>query len=202
MPLYWTELKENQIYGVDLIKETEEKVKVIRDCLKAASDRQKSYADLKRKEMEFQVGDKVFLKVSPWKKVLRFGRKGKLSPRFIGPYEIIEKVGSVAYRLALPPELEKIHDVFHVSMLCRYCSNPSHIISPTEIELRPDMTYEEEPIKILAREVKQLRNKSVALVKVLWQMHEVEETTWEPEETMRNQYPHLFTSKIFEDENP
>ena len=80
--------------------------------------------------MEFQVGDKVFLKVSPWKKVLRFGRKGKLSPRFIGPYEIIEKVGPVAYRLALPPELEKIHDVFHVSMLRRYRSDPSHIISP------------------------------------------------------------------------
>ena len=91
-PLYWTELKESQIYGVDLIKEIEEKVKVIRDCLKAALDRQKSYADLKRKEIEFQVGDKVFLKVSPWKKVLRFGRKGKLSPLFIGLYEIIEKL--------------------------------------------------------------------------------------------------------------
>ena len=85
--------------------------------------------------MEFQVGDKVFLKVSPWKKVLRFGRKGKLSPRFIGPYEIIEKVGPVAYRLALPPELEKIHDVFHVSMLRQYRSDPSHIISPTEVKL-------------------------------------------------------------------
>ncbi|KAG8497069.1 hypothetical protein CXB51_008359 [Gossypium anomalum] len=128
-PLYWTELKENQIYGVDLIKETEEK-------------------------------------------------------------------------LALPPELERIHDVFHVSMLRRYRSDPSHIISPIKIELRPDMTYEEEPIKILAREVKKLRNKSVALVKVLWQKHGVEETTWEPEETMRNQYPYLFTGKIFEDENP
>ncbi|KAG8475376.1 hypothetical protein CXB51_031882 [Gossypium anomalum] len=201
-PLYWTELKENQIYGVDLIKETEEKVKVIRDCLKAASDRQKSYADLKRKDIEFQVGDKVFLKVSPWKKVLRFGRKGKLSSRFIGPYEVIEKVGPVAYRLALPPELEKIHDVFHVSMLRRYRSDPSHVVSPTEIELQPDMTYEEEPIKILAREVKQLRNKNVALVKVLWQRHGIKEATWESEETMRNQYPHLFTGKIFEDENP
>ncbi|KAG8473070.1 hypothetical protein CXB51_034991 [Gossypium anomalum] len=169
-PLYWTELKENQIYGVDLVKETEEKVKVIRDCLKAASDRQKSYVDLKRKEIEYQV--------------------------------VIERVGPVAYRLSLPSELLNMHDVFHVSMLRRYRSDPSHIISPIEIELRPDMTYEEEPIKILAREVKQLRNKSVALVNVLWQKHGVEETTWELEETMRNQYPHLFTGKIFEDENP
>ncbi|KAA3470727.1 DNA/RNA polymerases superfamily protein [Gossypium australe] len=116
-PLYLTELREKQIHGVDLIKETEEKVKVIHECLKAASDGQKSYSDLKRKEIEFEVGHKVFLKVSPWRKVLRFGRKGKLSPRFIGPYEVTEKIGLVAYRLALPPGLEKIQDVFHVSML-------------------------------------------------------------------------------------
>ncbi|KAA3477055.1 DNA/RNA polymerases superfamily protein [Gossypium australe] len=116
-PLYWTKLKENQIHGVDLVREIEEKVKIIRECLKAASDRLKSYLDLKRKEIEFQIGDKMFLKVSPWKKVLRFCRKGKLSPHFIGPYKITERIGLVAYRLALPPELEKIHDVFHVSVL-------------------------------------------------------------------------------------
>ncbi|KAG8503369.1 hypothetical protein CXB51_001413 [Gossypium anomalum] len=131
-PLYWIELSEKKLHGVDLVREIEEKVKVIRDSLKAASDRQKSYADLKRKEIEFQVGDKVFLKVSPWKKVLWFGRKGKLSPQFIGPYEITEKTGSVAYRLALPPELDQIHNVFHVSMLQRYRSNPSHVISLTK----------------------------------------------------------------------
>nr|XP_012466393.1 unnamed protein product [Gossypium raimondii] len=152
-PLYWTKLGENRIHGVYLVKETEEKVKIIRDCLKATSDRQKSYADLKRKEIEFQV----------------------------------------AYRLALPAELEKIHNVFHVSMLRRYHSDPSHIVSPTEIEVRPDMTYEEEPIKILAREVKQLRNKSIALVKMLWQKHGMEEATWEPEEVMRKRYPNLFS---------
>ena len=121
-PLFWTELSESKIFGVDLIKDAEQKVRVIRESLRTASDRQKSYADLKRKDIEYQVGDKVFLKVSPWKKVLRFGRKGKLSPRFIGPYEVSERVGPVAYRLILPPELEKIHDVFHVSMLRRYRS--------------------------------------------------------------------------------
>ncbi|KAK8300843.1 hypothetical protein V6Z12_D05G420800 [Gossypium hirsutum] len=192
-PLYWTELSEKKIHGVDLVRETEEKVKVIRDSLKATSDRQKSYADLKRKEIEFQVCDKVFLKVSPWKKVLRFDRKGKLSPRFIGPYEIIERIGPVAYRLALPPELDRIHNIFHVSMLRRYRSDPSHVICPTEVEIQLDMTYSEEPIKILARETTELRNKKINLVKVLWQKHGVEEATWEPEEEMRKQYPNLFT---------
>ena len=106
--------------GPDIVKDTEEKVQVIRQRLKVASDRQKSYADLKRKDIEYEVGDKVFLKVSPWRKVLRFGKKGKLSLRFIGPYETLERVGPVAYRLALPPKLTKLHDVFHVSMLRRY----------------------------------------------------------------------------------
>jgi len=97
---------------------------------------------LRRKDIEYEVSDKVFLKVSPWKKVLRFGRKGKLSPRFIGPYEVIERVGPVVYRLALPPELDKIHNVFHVSMLRRYRSDPSHVISMEEIEIQPNLIYE------------------------------------------------------------
>ncbi len=113
---------------------------------------------MKRKEIEYAVGDKVFLKVSSWKKVLRFGRKSKLSPRFIGSYEIIERVGPVAYRLASPPELDKIHNVFPVSMLRRYRSDPSHVVSMEKIEI-PDLTYAEEPIRILAQEVKELRNK-------------------------------------------
>ncbi|KAA3474348.1 DNA/RNA polymerase superfamily protein [Gossypium australe] len=197
-PLYGNEFSEKQIHGVDLVREIEEKVKVIHDCLKATSNRKKSYADLKRKEIKFQVGDKVFLKLSPWKKILGFGCKGKLSPRFIEPYEN----RPVAYRLDLPTELEKIHNVFHVSMLRCYRSDPSHVISLTEVEIRSDMTYCEKPIKILAREVKQLRNKSIALVKVLWQRHGVEEAMWEPEEAMRKQYPKLFSGKIFGDENP
>ncbi|KAA3483187.1 DNA/RNA polymerases superfamily protein [Gossypium australe] len=179
-PLYWTELSERQIHGVDLVKKIKENVK----------------------EVEFQVGDKVFLKVSPWKEILRFGRKGKLSPRFISPYEVIQRIGPVAYRLALLTELERIHNVFHVSMLQHYRSGPSHVISPTEVEIRPDMTYGEEPIKILAQEVKQLRNKNIALVKVLWQRHGVKEAMWELEKAMRKQYTNHFSSKIFGDENP
>ena len=105
--LYWTELSEKKVIAPDLIQETGEKVKMIRERLKVATDRQKSYADMKRKYIRYEIGEKVFLKVSPWKKVVRFGKKGKLSPRFIGPYKVIEKVGPVAYRLALPPELER-----------------------------------------------------------------------------------------------
>ena len=124
-PLCWTDLSEKKVIGPDLIQETEETVKMIRERLKVAADRQKSYTSLKRKDIQYDIGEKVFLKVSSWKKVMRFGKKRKLSPRFIGPYEVIEKVGPVAYRLALPPKLEKIHNVFHVSMLRRYRSNPS-----------------------------------------------------------------------------
>ena len=132
-----------------------------------ASDRQKSYANLKRREIEYEVGNKVFLKVSPWRKILRFGQRGKLSPRFIGPYEIQERIGPVAYRLTLPPELAKLHDVFHVSMLRRYRSDELHILPVQEIQVQEDLSYDEEPKAIMAREVKLLRNKQVPLVKVL-----------------------------------
>ncbi|KAK5836353.1 hypothetical protein PVK06_012138 [Gossypium arboreum] len=196
-PTCWTELGERQVLGPELVADTESKVKLIRDRLKEASDRQKSYADLKRKEIEFVVRDMVFLKVSPWKKILRFGKKGKLSPRFIGPYRVLKWVGPVAYQLELPLELDRIHDVFHVSMLRRYRSDPSHVVPVEEIEVRTDLTFEEEPIQILDREVKVLRRKSVPLVKVLWRNHGREEATWEPEETMRQQYPQLFGSGKF-----
>ena len=127
-PVCWTELNEHKVTGPDIVKDTEEKVQVIRERLKATSDRQKSYDDLKMRDIAYEVGDKVFLKISPWRKILRFGKKGKLSPRFIGPYEVLELIGPVAYRLALPLELAKLHDVFHVSMLRRYRSDESHIL--------------------------------------------------------------------------
>ena len=107
--------------GPDIVKDTKAKIQVNWQRLKISSDRQKSYADLKRKDIDYEVGDKVFLKVSSWRKILKFGKRGKLSPRFIGLYEILERIGPVAYRLVLPPELSKLHDVFHVSMLRKYC---------------------------------------------------------------------------------
>ena len=133
-PTCWTELDEHKIIGLDLVKDTEEKVQIIQQRLKAASDRQRSYANLKRNDIEYEVGDKVFLKVSPWKKIIRFGRKGKLSPRFLGPYEILERVGPVAYHLTLPFELAKLHNVFHVSMLQRYRSDTSYILPVQDIQ--------------------------------------------------------------------
>ena len=150
--------------------------------------------------MEFEVGDKVFLKVSSWKKILHFGRKGKLSPRFIAPYVILERVGPVAYRLALPLELAKLHDVFHVSMLRKYRSDTSHILPVQDIQVQEDFTFDEELKAILDREIRQLQNKQVPLVKVLWQHHGMEEATWEPKSTMRVQYPQLFNSCNFKEE--
>ena len=125
-----------------------------------------------------------------------------MSPRFIGPYEILERIRPVAYRLALPSELDKLHNVFHVSMLRRYRLDESHILLVQDIQVQPDFTFDEEPKSILDREVKQLRNKQVPLVKVLWQHHGMEEATWKPQSTMRAQYPQLFDSRMnFEDEN-
>ena len=160
--------------------------------LKTSQSRQKSYADKRRRELEFNVGDQVFLKVSPWKGVMRFGKKGKLSPRYVGPYEIVERIGVAAYRLALPPELSKLHDVFHVSMLRRYFKDPSHILTSPPIELDETLSFEELPVQILDRQVRQLRSKSIPMVKVLWRSSAIEEMTWETEESMRKQYPELF----------
>ncbi|GMI95687.1 hypothetical protein HRI_003237900 [Hibiscus trionum] len=138
-PVCWAEAGQKLLPMPDLLKGTTYKVKLICDRLKATSDRQKSYVDLKRKEVEYAVGDRVFLKVSPWKKVLIFGRKWKLSPRYIGSYEIVKRVGLVAYQLRLPSELERIHNVFHVSMFRKYMSDSSHVMPVEEIVLNPDL---------------------------------------------------------------
>ncbi|CAN6678896.1 unnamed protein product [Malus baccata var. baccata] len=130
--------------------------------------------------------------LSPWKGVVRFGKRGKLSPRYIGPYQITERIGAVAYRLELPPELSQIHNVFHISMLRKYVSDPSHVIQLEPLEVSPDVSYVEEPVAILDQQNKVLRNKVIPLVKVLWRNHATEEATWETEDLMRSQYPYLF----------
>ncbi|KAL4291663.1 hypothetical protein GQ457_14G020350 [Hibiscus cannabinus] len=191
-PIGWTELNEHNCIGPDLVLKAEETVRLIRERLKAAFDRQKSYADLRRRDVEFEVGDEVFLKVSPWRKVLRFGRKGKLSPRFIGPYRIIRRIGPVAYKLELPPELSRIHDVFHVSVLKRYHGDPSRVLSTDEVEIRPDLSFVEEPVEVIAQEDRMLDGETVEMVKVLWRNRSLDEATWEPKDVFKAQYPHLF----------
>ncbi|XP_077228426.1 uncharacterized protein LOC143861390 [Tasmannia lanceolata] len=159
-----------------------------------AQNRQKSYADHRRRDLEFAVGDRVFLKVSPWKGVIRFGKKGKLSPRYIGPYEILERIGPVAYRVALPPALSHVHNVFHVSLLRKYLADPSHVLQTEPMQLEQDLSYEEQPVQILDRKEQILRTKRISLVKILWRSQATEEATWEPEEEMKQKYPYLFTS--------
>ena len=145
-PLCWNETGERKLLGHETIQKTVDKVNVIRARLKAAQDRQKSYADKRRKDLEFEVEDRVFLKLSLWKGVVRFGKRGKLSPRYIGPFEIVERIGPVAYRLDLPEELSRVHNDFHISMLRKYISDPSHVLETPEIELRDDLSYEEQPV--------------------------------------------------------
>ncbi|XP_022927109.1 uncharacterized protein LOC111434046 [Cucurbita moschata] len=164
--------------------------------MRTAQSRQKSYADVRRRDLEFEVGDKVFLKVAPMKGVLRFRCKGKLSQRFIGLFEILERVGQVAYQLALPRVLSGVHNVFHVSMLRLYIYDPSHVIDFKPLRLDKGLNYEEEPVQIVDREVKTLRNREIALVKVLWRNHQLEEVTWEREEKMMSKYPQLLRGRL------
>ena len=142
--------------------------------------------------MAFEVGDHVFLKVSPRQGVTRFGRGGMLSPRFIGPFDVIERVGEVAYRLALPPQLAGVHDVFHISMLRKYEPDPSHVLEWSTLNLDTDVSFEEKPLEILDRRDQVRRGKTIPLVKVLWSHRGVEEATWESEADMRSKYPDLF----------
>jgi len=179
--------------GLKLIQATTDKVKVIQERMKAAQSRQKSYADRRRRPLEFRVSDHVFLRISLTKGIARFGKAGRLSLRYIGPYPITQRVGEVAYQLELPTERQRVHNVFHVSQLRKYISEPSHVIEPDPIQLQEDLSYEEQPVQILDRREKHLRRKIVPLVKVIWANHETSEATWEPEQEMRDKYPHLFS---------
>ena len=163
---------------------------LIRQRLLKAQIRQKSYADRRRRPLEFEVGDHVFLKVMPKRGVVRFGKRGKLSPRFIGSFEILERVGTVAYRLALPPSMSGVHEVFYVSMLRRYTPDPAHVVDWGKIEVDTDGTFKEGPVHIMDSRDQVLRRKTVRLVKVLWQHRRVEEATWEREDTMRATWQH------------
>ena len=148
-PICWTEVRERSITGADLIRDTFEKVDLIRKRLLMDQSQQKSYVDRRRWTLEFEVGHNVFLRVMPKRGVVRFGKRGKLVTRYIGPFEILERVGIVAYRLAPPPSLSGVHEVFHVSMLRKYTPNPAHVVDWGEITVDTDETFEEGPVLIL-----------------------------------------------------
>ena len=160
--------------------------------MKSAQSRQKSYANRKKRPLEFQVGDSVFLKVSPFKGVIRFEKWGKLNPRYIWPYEVLERIGKTTYWLALPPNLVSVHNVFHVSMLKKYVSDKSHVLEKETIEIHEDISFEEKSVQILVYKIKTLRNKDIPLIKVLWRNQKTEEATWEREDEMRTSYPEFF----------
>ncbi|KAD4982100.1 hypothetical protein E3N88_18771 [Mikania micrantha] len=188
----WSEIGENQLSGPEIVQETTDKVFQIRERLKAARDRQKSYADRRRKALEFNIGDKVLLKVSPWKGVVRFGKKGKLSPRYVGPFKILKRIGLVAYQLELPVEMAGVHDVFHVSNLRKCLADESLLMPHQDIGVNEKLKFIEQPIQIEDRREKRLKRKKLVLVKVKWNSKRGPKYTWELESEMRKKYPHLF----------
>jgi hypothetical protein len=198
-PLLWDGVGERSLFGPDLIKEAEEKVRLIRDRLKVAQSRQKSYADSKRREVTYEIGDRAYLRVSPLRGVKRFGIKGKLAPRFIGPYKILARKVEVAYELELPEALAAVHNVFHVSQLKKchpeMADTPLRDTVPLdEVQLESDLTYEEKPVKILDTAERFTRTKTIRFCKVQWSHHSEEEATWEREDDLREDHPHLFAS--------
>jgi hypothetical protein len=157
---------ERKIFGPNLVVEAEEKVRVIQKNLKAAQSRQKSYFDKRRKPLKFDVGDHVYLRVSPTKGVQRFGVKGKLAPHYVGPYEIIEVCGPVAYRVRLPSQLAAIHDIFHISQLKKCVRVPIEIVEQQEITVEPDLSYVKQPIKILDQKERSTRRAMIKMYKI------------------------------------
>jgi hypothetical protein len=193
-PLQWDQPGEKQVFGPDILLEVEENIKMVRENLKIAQSRQRSYADTRR-ELSFEVGDFVYLKVSPIRGVRRFGVKGKLAPRYIGPYQILARRREVAYQLSLPENLSVVHDVFHVSQLKKCLRVPEEQLLVEGLEVQEDLTYIEKPTQIIETADRVTRRKTIRMCKVRWGHHSEEEATWEREDDLMAKYPELFASQ-------
>jgi hypothetical protein len=170
-PLNWSQTGEHKIFGPDLV-------------------------DIRRRPLQFQIGDFVYLRVSPTRGIQRFGVKGKLSPRYIGPFEILKIRGPVAYRLQLPPQLAAIHDIFHVSQLRKCVKVPTEIIDPQAIEIESDLTYTEHPIKVLDAKERSARRETIKMYKIQWNHHTEEEVTWETESYLQHNFPAFLQANL------
>jgi hypothetical protein len=164
-------------------------VKIIQSNLKTAQSRQKSYADKRRKPLQFEVGDFVYLRVSPTRGVQRFGMKGKLAPRYIGPFEILETCGPAAYHLQLPPKLATIHNIFHVSQHKKCIKIPTEVINFQTIKIELDLSYTEHPIRILDTKERSTRRETIKMFKIQWHHHTEEEATWETKSYLQHNFP-------------
>ena len=193
-PLCWYQDGELVVVEPELLRQTTEKVKLIQEKMKASQSRQKSYVDQRRRPSEFAVGDHVFLRITPTTGVGRAICSRKLSPKFIGPYQILRRIGLVAYEIALPPQLSNLHSVFHVSQLRKYVPDPSHVLEAEELQIRGDLSMEVQPVGLGVSQKRQLKGKSISLVQVIWDKR-MGDSTWELEEDVRKSYPHLFSGK-------
>jgi hypothetical protein len=193
--LQWDQPGEKQVFGPDILLEAEENIKMVRENLKIAQSRQRSYADTRKRELSFEVGDFVYLKVSPIRGVRRFGVKGKLAPRYVGLYQILARRGEVAYQLSLPEGLSAVHDVFHVSQLKKCLRGLEEQLPVEGLEVQEDLTYIEKPAQILETADRVTRRKTIRMCKVRWSHHSEEEETWEREDDLMAKYPELFAGQ-------
>jgi hypothetical protein len=192
--LFWSQTRESQVFELEVLKDAEKQVQLVRENLKVAQSRQKSYADKRRRDLSFKIGDFVYLKVSLMRGTHRVRVKGKLAQRYVGPFKIIDRKGEVAYHLELPPQLSEVHDVFHVSQLKKCLRVPEEQLHMEYLDLGGDLTYSERPIKILDITEQVTRSKVIKMCKVQWSHHTEDEATWEHEEELRADYPELFPS--------
>jgi hypothetical protein len=192
-PLFWNETGERKVFDPDIMQEAKKQVRMVRENLRVTQSRQKSYVDHRRRELSFEVTDFVYLKVSPMRGLRHFKVRGKLTPRFIGSFKILEKRGEVAYKLELPPQLSDMHAVFHVSQLKKCLRVPEGQLPMEDLDTKEYLFYQEYPVKILETTKRVTRNKRIKMCKVQWSHHTEEEVTWEREEEPNAEFSSLFS---------